>query len=52
MKNNIVRFWHPAKGGWYHATLIKSGRKWARVRALGNGHTRRVSIQDVREVTA
>ena len=25
----LVRFWHPRKGGWYHARLVKLGRKWA-----------------------
>jgi len=25
----IIRYWHPRKGGWYHAILIRSGRKWA-----------------------
>jgi len=24
-----IRYWHPRKGGWYHARLVKLGRKWA-----------------------
>jgi hypothetical protein len=46
----IIRFWHPSKGGWYHARLVKRGRKWATVQPLGANQTRkRVPVDSVRE---
>ena len=30
----LVRYWHPTKGGWYTAALIKCGRKWATLRSI------------------
>lgn len=30
----IVRYWHPRKGGWYTATILKFGHKHARLRAV------------------
>jgi hypothetical protein len=32
---SVVRYWHPRKGGWYHALLLKKGRKWALVEDMG-----------------
>jgi hypothetical protein len=48
----IIRYWHPRLGGWYHATLIRSGRKWAIVRELNRTVNHRVPVADVREVAA
>jgi hypothetical protein len=31
----LIRYWHPHKGGWYHAVLHKAGRKWAVIEPLG-----------------
>lgn len=54
MKRNaqLIRYWHPRKGGWYHAILIRKGYKWAVVRELAADKKHRVSISDVQEVTA
>lgn len=46
----IIRYWHPRLGGWYHATIIRIGRKWAVVAELRNGQRHRVPVNDVREV--
>jgi hypothetical protein len=48
----IIRYWHPRLGGWYHATLIRSGRKWAIVQELTAQKRHRVSVADVRECAA
>lgn len=53
----VVRYWHPRKGGWYHAELVKLGRKWAVVRPLlghnglvvAQGNRKRVAVADLRE---
>ncbi|HEX3156817.1 MAG TPA: hypothetical protein VHV32_19465 [Candidatus Angelobacter sp.] len=46
----IIRYWHPRLGGWYHATLIRSGYKWAVVQELVSPKRHRVAISDVKEV--
>lgn len=48
----IIRYWHPRMGGWYHATLIRSGYKWALVQELVTPKRHRVAISDVKEVAA
>ena len=49
---HIIRYWHPRLGGWYHATLIRSGYKWAVVAELTTGKRHRVPASDVKEVAA
>lgn len=52
-QTRIVRYWHPRLGGWYHAYLVRVGRKWVVVRdCWHNGHNHRVAKDDVREVAA
>lgn len=46
----IIRYWHPRLGGWYHATMIRNGYKWAVIAELVTGKRRRVPISDVKEV--
>lgn len=28
-EQEYIRYWHPRKGGWYQAKLVRLGRKWA-----------------------
>jgi hypothetical protein len=49
---HIIRYWHPRLGGWYHATLIRKGYKWAVVRELTQDRRHRVPAGDVRECAA
>jgi hypothetical protein len=47
---DYIRYWHPRKGGWYHARLIRLGRKWALVKDLaGSLRQHRIPVADVRE---
>jgi len=49
-KLKLIRYWHPRKGGWYHAVLIKVGRKWATVQDYWPSPKRhRIPIADVKE---
>jgi hypothetical protein len=48
----IVRYWHPRLGGWYHAILIRKGYKWALVKELTRDQNHRVPVEDVRECAA
>lgn len=48
-KTKIIRYWHPGKGGWYYGRLMRSGRKWGRVKPLGIGRNKRVAMTDIRE---
>ena len=54
---DVIRYWHPRKGGWYHALLVKQGRKWATVEPMiqhngvlvGPFKRRRIAVADIRE---
>jgi hypothetical protein len=43
----VVRYWHPRKGGWYHARLIREGRKWATIKEFGSGRQRRMLVGEI-----
>jgi hypothetical protein len=47
----LVRYWHPRLGGWYHAYLVRVGRKWVVVRDFQQ-HNHRIAATDIREVAA
>lgn len=55
--HSIIRYWHPRKGGWYHATLVRIGSKWAMVEPLaahngiiiGGATRKRVPVSNVAE---
>ncbi len=44
-KPTIVRVY---REGWYHAILIRVGRKWAIVREF-SGKRRRIAVADIKE---
>ena len=47
----LVQYYHPKRGGWYYAYMIKAGRKWARLAVIPTRRSVRVPVRDVREVT-
>ena len=49
MRKMDCQFWHPSKGGWYAAILIRKGYKWAVIVDI-SGRRKRVAASDVRGV--
>jgi hypothetical protein len=50
-EGKMVEYWHPRKGGWHRAWLIRAGHKWATVQKIvpkGAAH-RRIPMGNVRE---
>jgi hypothetical protein len=54
----IIRYWHPRLGGWYHgtvtATFLRKLREWHTVKPLApkGAHNVNVPATDVQEVAA
>ena len=47
----LVRYYHPRKGGWYHAKVLRQGRKWAVVEDLGNKSKHRIAVAELKEAS-
>lgn len=43
----LVRYFHPRKGGWYHARILKAGRKWAVVQDLGSKARHKMALSEL-----